>query len=514
MMELPRMVFPSPDSTFDFDAHTPSLAGSPSASSHHNLSLSHSPSPNPFDFNPFDNTPFLPMPTLHNPNPGQVTWIEHTYAPQPPGSEALLEPPARVQTHGNRDFISASFEHGQKLGKPSGACTRCKKLKMKCELRSGEAKCQRCKGGDYDCIPARRRPRRPRVNPVPSPGQLKRIHNHNPANVSVPPEDDDATEGEEDDSDEPRLPAKTSPMGMIARMATTATGIGLVKGEDTASESTTIVGPGDEMGIQLHVPAMGGMMGIGSPSYFQGMFLHALPRPLFPVPCRDTTPMPQFIAPTTRRAPKGVRRLPSQPHAALRHPHHHPRLAFHPPSHFPLLPHFASANQPHVAHYPYSIFFSAPCAFHTWTTPLAVLSCSPIHISPSRTGPFTLGGRASVPKRPCPCSCQEGLLPIFCSRSHSSITSPCSCSCAHDASRGGSRGGGRLTVRCGRAADSCALFVVWLPFLLLRGEAPGTLCRAGWMFELYEGQGSCIGRHGYPGPHPLPSCLSSPVCRL
>ncbi|KZV90345.1 hypothetical protein EXIGLDRAFT_124391 [Exidia glandulosa HHB12029] len=404
MMELPRMVFPSPDSTFDFDAHTPSLAGSPSASSHHNLSLSHSPSPNPFDFNPFNNTPFLPMPTLHNPNPGQVTWIEHTYAPQPPGSEALLEPPARVQTHGNRDFISASFEHGQKLGKPSGACTRCKKLKMKCELRSGEAKCQRCKGGDYDCIPARRRPRRPRVNPVPSPGQLKRIHNHN---SSVPPQDDDATEGEEDDSDEPRLPAKTSPMGMIARMATTATGTGLVKGEDTASESTTIVGPGDEMGIQLHVPAAMGMMGIGSPSYFQGMFLHA-PRALFPVPCSlHSAPMPQFIAPTTRRAPKGVRRLPSQPHAALRHPHH-PFVAFHPPSHS--FPTYRPPSRAPTSHTSRTIRI-LPCSFYVSCHPLTVrCRIPPIHISHS-SGPV----RTRWPR-----VCAQAPVPVVVSRSSSS----------------------------------------------------------------------------------------------
>lgn len=179
-----------------------------------------------------------------------MTWIEHTYAPQPPP----LDAPRAVQTHGNRDFISASFEHGQKLGKPSGACTRCKKLKMKCELRSGEHKCQRCKGGDYDCVPARRRPRRPRaLGGAPSPGQLRRIQG---VKREAPAEEDDVSEAE-DDSDEPRLPAKTSPMGMIARMA--AGGGEHVKGEDTASEITTV-------GDDAQPPAA---VGIGHPGYFQ-----------------------------------------------------------------------------------------------------------------------------------------------------------------------------------------------------------------------------------------------------
>ncbi|KAH7099114.1 hypothetical protein BKA62DRAFT_326172 [Auriculariales sp. MPI-PUGE-AT-0066] len=106
--------------------------------------------------------------------PLQLQWTEHISPPNPPPGApdpATTHPHRIVQTHGNRDLTSASFQmmsggwtsDGQKLGKPSGACTRCKKLKMKCDLKSGETKCQRCKGGDHDCIPARRRPRRPRA---------------------------------------------------------------------------------------------------------------------------------------------------------------------------------------------------------------------------------------------------------------------------------------------------------------------------------------------------------------
>ncbi|EJD43991.1 hypothetical protein AURDEDRAFT_114495 [Auricularia subglabra TFB-10046 SS5] len=191
--------------------------------------------------------------------PTQVTWIEHTYAPQPLGAEALLEGPSRgVQTHGNRDFISANFEHSQKLGKPSGACTRCKKLKMKCELRSGEAKCQRCKGGDYDCIPARRRPRRPRLHSTLTPGQAKRAAQNagkNGANGGGGGNDEDSDDdnSDGDDEDEPKLPAKTSPMGMIARMAN-APG----QAEDCGSETTTAVDEG-----------LDGASGVANPVYFQ-----------------------------------------------------------------------------------------------------------------------------------------------------------------------------------------------------------------------------------------------------
>jgi len=84
----------------------------------------------------------------------QLQWTESITAPPPATlpQHMVAAPNRPVQTHGNRDLTSANFilsggaaygPAGEKLGKPSGACTRCKKLKMKCELRSGEEKCQR-----------------------------------------------------------------------------------------------------------------------------------------------------------------------------------------------------------------------------------------------------------------------------------------------------------------------------------------------------------------------------------
>ncbi|RDB22039.1 Protein priB [Hypsizygus marmoreus] len=49
--------------------------------------------------------------------------------------------------------------HGGRSGRLPGACTHCKKLKMKCDFPKGDNTCKRCKSGGHVCIVEGRKPR-------------------------------------------------------------------------------------------------------------------------------------------------------------------------------------------------------------------------------------------------------------------------------------------------------------------------------------------------------------------
>ncbi|KIY69992.1 hypothetical protein CYLTODRAFT_420192 [Cylindrobasidium torrendii FP15055 ss-10] len=42
-----------------------------------------------------------------------------------------------------------------------GACVHCKSLKVRCELLAGQSRCERCKLGNYECVPRTRKKRKP-----------------------------------------------------------------------------------------------------------------------------------------------------------------------------------------------------------------------------------------------------------------------------------------------------------------------------------------------------------------
>lgn len=50
--------------------------------------------------------------------------------------------------------------NGNAPRRPAGACTYCRRVKMKCEFQAGADKCKRCRSGNHNCVVEGRKPRR------------------------------------------------------------------------------------------------------------------------------------------------------------------------------------------------------------------------------------------------------------------------------------------------------------------------------------------------------------------
>ncbi|EJD43989.1 hypothetical protein AURDEDRAFT_125543 [Auricularia subglabra TFB-10046 SS5] len=187
--DVPRVLFDhhanatGPVVGFDLLGHayqrqspTPSVASS-SSSSYYPHGHDHGYQYHPHHHQPHQQDDLVPALFQQYLPPREVSWMEYNLAPPVPKAEPLPTTPPRAQgAYEGQTLVSTLFDLGHKTGKPSGACTRCKRLKMKCETRSGQSKCQRCKGGDYDCVPAIRRPRQRKVDAAPllAPHHMKR----------------------------------------------------------------------------------------------------------------------------------------------------------------------------------------------------------------------------------------------------------------------------------------------------------------------------------------------------
>ncbi|KAJ7359089.1 hypothetical protein DFH08DRAFT_952268 [Mycena albidolilacea] len=90
------------------------------------------------------------------------------------GTDYHVSPPLGVRS---AHVLEEGFEDEEidenPLPRPPGACTRCKKLKMKCEFETEAVSCKRCLNGGHDCVVLGRQPRsrpRERYRPGEHPG--------------------------------------------------------------------------------------------------------------------------------------------------------------------------------------------------------------------------------------------------------------------------------------------------------------------------------------------------------
>lgn len=77
------------------------------------------------------------------------------------------EPPLNTMSDGNVSSAKRRRIAPEAKGpRPSGACTRCKRLKMKCTFADNDAACSRCTAGNHECIVLGRKPRSPGMREI------------------------------------------------------------------------------------------------------------------------------------------------------------------------------------------------------------------------------------------------------------------------------------------------------------------------------------------------------------
>jgi hypothetical protein len=111
-----------------------------------------------------DNQPLPPhAPGLSNVPTGSVTFqpISIQVGKRAQGkTKQRKRQKSETDTDDDDDVVEASV--GANMSRPNrlpGACTYCKRLKMKCTFLTGENVCKRCKSGKHDCIVEGRKPR-------------------------------------------------------------------------------------------------------------------------------------------------------------------------------------------------------------------------------------------------------------------------------------------------------------------------------------------------------------------
>ncbi|KAF9048353.1 hypothetical protein BDZ89DRAFT_1057928 [Hymenopellis radicata] len=123
--------------------------------------------PGTFEYSFYDD--HQPYQQQSHPQPAQPVYNHHVPSQRPPSKPAAKSPQNKRKRAQVRESESDSEDDGgimiggisggNRGGRLPGACTHCKKLKMKCDFPPNDNTCKRCKGGGHVCIVEGRKPR-------------------------------------------------------------------------------------------------------------------------------------------------------------------------------------------------------------------------------------------------------------------------------------------------------------------------------------------------------------------